>query len=99
MMVYSSKRFTFECQNQIKRNIVTFDDTAVGEQDVGQMPTHQIRFNDGIFFFYSLIITLFNHGSQFDSDQLLNFFLVKILNRKKVEFAYFNQLKSTRRSY
>ena len=75
MMVCSSKHFTFECQNQIKRNIVMFDDTAVGEQDVSQMPTHQIRFDDGNFFFCSLIITLFSHGSQFNADQLLSIFL------------------------
>ena len=48
--------------------------TSVADQDVNQMATHQIRFDDGIFFFFSLIITLLNHGSQFDADQLLNIF-------------------------
>ena len=71
-MMLSSKHFTFQCQHQIKRNLVIFADTVVGEQDVSQMPTHQIRFDDGIFFFFSFILTLFNHGSQFDGDQLLN---------------------------
>ena len=85
MMVCSSKHFTFECQNQIKRNIVTFDDTAGGKQDVGQMPTRQIRFDDGIFFFYSVIITLFNHRSQLDADQLLNIFLPFSKNSEQEE--------------
>ena len=74
MMMMSSKHFTFECQNQIKRNVITFDDTSVADQEVNQMTTHQIRFDDGIFFFFSLIITLLNHGSQFDTNQLLNIF-------------------------
>ena len=53
MLVMSSKHFTFECQSQIKRNVVTFDDTSVTDQDVNQMATHQIRFDDGIFFFFA----------------------------------------------
>ena len=72
MLAFSSKHFTFECAHQIKCNLVTFDDTVVGEQDVSQMATHQIRFDDGIFFFFSFIITLLNHGSQFDAHQFLN---------------------------
>ena len=56
MMIMSSRHFTFECQNQIKRNIVTFDDTSVADQEVNQMATHQIRFDDGIFFLFSSII-------------------------------------------
>ena len=51
----SSKHFTFECQSQIKRN-VTFDGTSVTDQDVNQMATHQIRFDDGIFFFFRLLL-------------------------------------------
>ena len=74
MMMLSSKHFTFKCQNQIKRNIVTFNDTSVGEQEISQMATHQVRFDDGIFFFMSFLMTMFNHGSQFDADQLLNIF-------------------------
>ena len=74
MMMLSSKHFTFECQNQIKRNIVTFDNTSVGEQEISQMSTHQVRFDDGISFFMSFLMTMFNHGSQFDADQLLNIF-------------------------
>ena len=50
MMMLSSKHFTFDCQHQIKRNIVKFDDTSVSEQDISQMVTHQIKFDDGIFF-------------------------------------------------
>ena len=56
MLVMSSKHFTFECQSQIKRNVVTFDDTFVTDQDVNQMDTHQIRFDDGIFFFFHLLL-------------------------------------------
>ena len=43
MMTMSSKHFAFDSQAQIKRNNVTFDDTFVAEQEVGQMATHQIR--------------------------------------------------------
>ena len=53
MLVMSLKHFTFKCQSQIKRNVVTFDDTSVTDQDVNQMATHQIRFDDGIFFFFA----------------------------------------------
>ena len=53
MMMLSSKYFTFDCQHQIKRNVVKFDDTSVSDQDVSQMATQQIRFDDGIYFFMS----------------------------------------------
>ena len=39
------------------------------------MPTHQIRFDDGIFFLVTLITTIFNHGSQLDPHQLVNILL------------------------
>ena len=39
------------------------------------MPTHQIRFDDGVFFFITLITTIFNHRSQLDPHQLVNFLL------------------------
>ena len=39
------------------------------------MPTHQIRFDDGVFFFITLITTIFNHGSQLDLHQLVNILL------------------------
>ena len=39
------------------------------------MPTHQIRFDDGVFFLITLITTIFNHGSQLDSHQLVNILL------------------------
>ena len=69
MMTMSSEHFTFECQNQIKINIFTFDDTSVADQEVNQMATH------GIFFlFSSIILALLNHRSQFDAHQLLNIF-------------------------
>ena len=51
---------------------MTFDDAALGGQGVDQMATHQIRFDDGILFFFSFIVILLNHGSQFDAHQLLN---------------------------
>ena len=85
MLVMSSKHFTFECQGQIKRNVVTFADTSVTDQAVNQMATHQIRFDDGIFFFFPLIITLLNHGSQFDADQLLNIFFPFSKNPEREE--------------
>ena len=45
------------------------------------MPTHQIRFDDGIFFLITLITTIFNHGSQLDPHQLVNILLPLTLNR------------------
>ena len=55
------------------------------DQDINQMATHQIRFDDGIFFFFSLIITLLNHGSQFDAGQLLNIFFPFSKNPEREE--------------
>ena len=49
MLTMSSKNFTFECQSQIKRKVTIFDDSICNEQDVSNMPTHQICFNDGVF--------------------------------------------------
>ena len=62
----SSKNFTFECQLQIKQKITIFEDSICSEQDVSEMPTHQIGFDDGVFFLITLITTIFNHGSQLD---------------------------------
>ena len=39
------------------------------------MPTHQIRFDDAVFFLITLITTIFNHGSQLDPHQLVNILL------------------------
>ena len=71
----SSKHFTFECQSQIKRHVKIFDDSSVSDQDVSEMSTHQIQFDDGIYFLLSLITTILNHGSQLDAHQLVNIFL------------------------
>ena len=72
MLTMSSANFTFECQSQIKRQITIFDEGICSDQDVSSMPTHQVRFDDGIFFLLSLITTIFNHGSQLDANQLVN---------------------------
>ena len=71
----SAKHFTFECQSQIKRHVKIFDDSICSKQELTDMPNHQPRFDDGIFFLLSLIRTLFNHGSEFDANQLVNIFL------------------------
>ena len=66
MLTMSSKHFTFECQSQIKCKVTIFGDSICDEQDSSDMPTHQISFDDGIFFLLLLITTVFNHGSQLD---------------------------------
>ena len=75
MLTILSKHFTFEGQSQIKRHVKIFDDSSVSDQDVSEMSTHQIRFDDGIYFLLSLITTILNHGSQLDAHQLVNIFL------------------------
>ena len=75
MLTISSKNFIFECQSQIKRKITIFEDSICSEQDASEMLTHQIRFDDGIFFLITLITTIFNHGSQLDPHQLVNILL------------------------
>ena len=71
-LTMSSANFTFECLSQIKRQITIFDDGICSDQDVSSMPTHQVRFDDGIFFLLSLITTIFNHSSLLDANQLVN---------------------------
>ena len=75
MLTMSSKNFTFECQSQIKCKVAIFDDSICSEQDVSSMPTHQIRFDDDVFFLLSLITVVFNYGSQLDPHQLVNIIL------------------------
>ena len=75
MLNMSAKHFTFECQSQIKRHVKIFDDSICSEQEPTDMPNHQLRFDDGIFFLLSLITTLFNPGSEFDANQPVNIFL------------------------
>ena len=75
MLNMSAKHFTFECQSQIKRHVKIFDNSICREQEPTDMLNHQLRFDDGIFFLLSLITTLFNHGSEFDANQLVNIFL------------------------
>ena len=75
MLTMTSKTFTFECQSQIKRKITIFEDSICSEQDVSEMSTHQIRFDDGVFFLITLITTIFNHRSQLDPHQLVNILL------------------------
>ena len=57
------------------QKITIFEDSICSEQDVSEMPTHQIRFDDGIFFLITLITPIFNHGSQLDPHQLVNILL------------------------
>ena len=93
MMIFSSQHCTFDLQHSTKRGtIVTIDDSHVEDQKPIAMATHQIRFDDGIFFCLSLMVTLFNHGSQFDAHHLLNmlFPLVKTPTQM-VEYVPFNQ--------
>ena len=75
MLTMSSKNFTFECQSQIKIKITIFDNSSCSDQDVSSMPTHQIRFDDGIFYLMSLMTLIFNHASQLDANQLVNILL------------------------
>ena len=75
MLTMSSKDFTFDVKSQITRFIKKLDGSSVKDQLVSDMPLHQFRFDDQIFSLMTLIITLFNHGSAFDADQLVNMIL------------------------
>ena len=75
MLTMSSKDFTFDVKSQITRSIKKLDGSSVKDQLVSDMPLHQFRFDDQIFSLMTLIITLFNHGSAFDADQLVNMIL------------------------
>ena len=75
MLTMSSKDFTFDVKSQITTSIKKLDGSSVKDQLVSDMPLHQFRFDDQIFSLMTLIITLFNHGSAFDADQLVNMIL------------------------
>ena len=75
MLTMSSKDFTFDVKSQITRTIKKLDASSVKDQLVSDMPLHQFRFDDQIFSLMTLILTLFNHGSAFDADQLVNMIL------------------------
>ena len=75
MLTMSSKDFTFDVKSQIKRSIKKLDGSSVKDQLVSDMPLHQFLFNDQIFSLMTLIITLFNNGSAFNADQLVNMIL------------------------
>ena len=75
MLTMSSKDFTFDVKSQITRSIKKLDASSVKDQLVSDMPLHQFRFDDQIFSLMTLILTLFNHGSAFDADQLVNMIL------------------------
>ena len=75
MLTMSLKDFTFDIKSQITRSIKKLDGSSVKDQLVSDMPLHQFRFDDQIFSLMTLIITLFNHGSAFNADQLVNMIL------------------------
>ena len=75
MLTMSSKDFTFNVKSQITRTIKKLDASSIKDQLVSDMPLHQFRFDDQIFSLMTLILTLFNHGSAFDADQLVNMIL------------------------
>ena len=75
MLTMSSEDFTFDVKSQITRSIKKLDGNSVKDQLVNDMPLHQFQFDDQIFSMMTLILTLFNHGSAFDADQLVNMVL------------------------
>ena len=75
MLTMGSKDFTFDVKSQITRTIKTLEASSVKDQLVSDMPLHQFRFDDQIFSLMMLILTLFNHGSAIDADQLVNMIL------------------------
>ena len=83
MLTMSSKDFTFDVKSQITRTIKKLDMSSVKDQLVGDMPLHQFRFDDQIFSLMTLILTLFNHGSDFDADQLVNVILPFSINPER----------------
>ena len=83
MLTMSSKDFTFDVKSQITRSIKKLDANSVKDQLVSDMPLHQFRFDDQIFSLMTLILTLFNHGSAFDADQLVNMVIPFSTNPEK----------------
>ena len=75
MLTMSLKDFTFDVKSQITRTIKKLDVSSIKDQLVSDMPLHQFQFDDQIFSLMMLILTLFNHGSAFDADQLVNMIL------------------------
>ena len=89
-----------------QKKVTIFDNSSCNDQDVSSMPTHQIRFYDGIFYLLSLITLIFNHSSQLDANQLVNIFLpygknpdVEVGRRCTIQSAraYLNTMLSTLR--
>ena len=83
MLTMSSRDFVFEVKSQITRTVKTLDSSQVSDQLVSEMPMHQYRFDDQIMSLMTLIPVLFNHGSAFDPDQLVNIFLPHSSNPEK----------------
>ena len=83
MLVMSSKDFTFEVKSQITRTVKSLDGSIISDQLVSEMPMHQYRFDDQIMSLMTLVPVLFNHGSSFDADQLVNILLPHSSNPEK----------------
>ena len=83
MLTMSSKDFTFEVKSQITRTVKSLDGSIISDQLVSDMPMHQYRFDDQIMSLLTLVPVLFNHGSSFDADQLVNILLPHSSNPEK----------------
>ena len=83
MLTMSSKDFIFDVKSQITRTVKTLDGSIISDQLVSEMPMHQYRFDDQIMSLMTLIPVLFNHGSSFDADQLVNILLPHSSNPEK----------------
>ena len=83
MLTMSSKDFTFEVKSQITRTVKSLDGSIISDQLVSEMPMHQYRFDDQIMSLMTLVPVLFNHGSSFDADQLVNILLPYSSNPEK----------------
>ena len=83
MLIISSKDFTFEVKSQITRTVKSLDGSIISDQLVSEMPMHQYRFDDQIMSLMTLVPVLFNHGSSFDADQLVNILLPHSSNPEK----------------
>ena len=88
MVVSSSAHFNFDVQHQIRRGEVSFNETHCANQEVSQMTTHQVRFDDGIWHRFTLIPIILCHGSQFDADQLVNMLFPFSTNPEKEEHRF-----------
>ena len=83
MLNMSSKDFIFDVKSQITRTVKTLEGSIISDQLVSEMPMHQYRFDNQIMSLMTLIPVLFNHGSSFDADQLVNILLPHSSNPEK----------------